>query len=206
MVWDHNAQTIVMLSIIDNQEFEVFWPTDQESIDSDNYKIKLSSEKTESMYVTRDFVMQSLQDDYELHVRMIHWTNWPHQCVYISEIFHLPNTVHETQLGYQNGPVVVVDSCNILLHNYIKETTDLRKSCDIYMYSKLYHNKRPGLWMSCDNYLRLHLAMQALCTKSEETPDLYAMANGTINGSLSNDYLRVPPEGMEAVGTGFTVA
>ncbi|KAB0798293.1 hypothetical protein PPYR_09286 [Photinus pyralis] len=199
MVWDHNAQTIVMLSIID-EEFEMFWPTEQESIDSDNYKIKLSSEQTEATYVTRDFVMQSLQDDYELHVRMVHWTNWPRQCVYISEIFQLPNAVQETQLGYQNGPVVVVDrfgssdAATYCCLTTLKKQLTYENHADIYMYSKLYHNKRPGLWVSCDNYLRLHLALQALCTKSEDTPDLYAMANGAINGSLSNEYHSVPPE------------
>ncbi|KAF5300368.1 hypothetical protein FQR65_LT00989 [Abscondita terminalis] len=212
MVWDHNAQTIVMLSVIDNQEFEIFWPMEQDTIDSDNYKIRLSSERVESMYVTRDFVMQSVQDDYELHVRMIHWTNWPHHCIYISELFHLPNMVQETQMGYQNGPVVVVDRCGSAEAATYCCLTTLKKQlayenhADIYMYAKLYHNKRPGLWASCDNYSRLHLAIQAICNETENISDWYAMANGTINGSLSNDCLRVPPEGMEAMGTGLTVA
>lgn len=82
---------------------------EEESIDAENYKVKLINEQAQSTYVTRDFTMQSLQDDYELHVRMIHCTNWPNHCTSISEIYHLPNTVQETQLGYQNGPVVIVD-------------------------------------------------------------------------------------------------
>ena len=52
--------------------------------------------------------MQSLQDDYELHVRMVHCVNWPHHCS-ISEIFHLPSTVQKKQLGYQNAPIIVID-------------------------------------------------------------------------------------------------
>ncbi|KAF5274572.1 hypothetical protein FQA39_LY07184 [Lamprigera yunnana] len=212
MVWDHNAQTIIMLSIIDNEEFEVFWPTEQDSIDSDNYKIKLGSEHMESNYVTRDFVMQSVQDDYELHVRMIHCTNWPHNCLYISELFHLPDIVQDTQMGYQNGPVVVIDRFGSSEAATYCCLTTLRKQlayedhADIYMYSKLYHNKRPGIWSLCDNYLRLHLAIHALCSQSESSADRYTMANGTINGSLSNDCQRVPPEGMEAMGTGLAVA
>ncbi|XP_071054817.1 putative receptor-type tyrosine-protein phosphatase mosPTP-1 isoform X3 [Onthophagus taurus] len=200
MVWDHNAQTIVMLSIIDNQEFEVFWPVEQEFIEAENFKIKQTNETVQSSYVTRDFTMQSLQDDYELHVRMIHCMNWPHHCPSISEIYHLPNTVQDTQLGYQNGPVVVVDRfggteaatfcCLITFKKHITYDNNV----DVYMYAKLYHNKRPGIWSNIDDYLRLHLAVQTFCTPPEGTPDLYAMANGAVNGSLSNDSVRVPPE------------
>lgn len=77
---------------------------------------------------------------------------------------------------------------------------------DIYMYAKLYHNRRPGIWSSPEDYLRLHLAVQTLCNPPEGIPDLYAIANGAVNGSLSNDCIRMPPEGMEAVGPRLTVA
>lgn len=74
------------------------------------------------------------------------------------------------------------------------------------MYAKLYHNKRPGIWSIIDDYLRLHLALQTLCCPPEGPQDIYPIANGTVNGSLSNDSIRVPPEGMEAVGHQLTVA
>lgn len=79
---------------------------------------------------------------------------------------------------------------------------------DIYLYAKLYHNKRPGIWTSSDDYLKLHLAVQTLCTPPEgPPPDLYAMTNGTVNGSLSTaDYSRILPEGMEEMGPRLTVA
>lgn len=77
---------------------------------------------------------------------------------------------------------------------------------DVYMYAKLYHNRRPGIWSSSDDYLRIHLAVQALCNPPEGVPDMYALANGTINGSLSTNCVRMPPEGMEAVGPQITVA
>lgn len=53
--------------------------------------------------------MQSLQDDYELHVRMIQYSDWPNHCPSVLNIYQFPSQVHELQLGYQNGPVVVVD-------------------------------------------------------------------------------------------------
>ncbi|KAK9890036.1 hypothetical protein WA026_008843 [Henosepilachna vigintioctopunctata] len=199
MVWDHNAQTIVMLSIIDNQEFEVFWPVDQETIDADSYKIKLVNEQAQSTYVTRDFTMQSLQDDYEIPVKMIHCTNWPHHCAGISEVYHLPNIVLDA--GIQNGPIVVVDRFGGTEAASFCILTSLRKHImydnhiDIYLYAKLYHNRRPGIWNSMGAYLQLHMAVQTLCSPPENaTPDLFAMANGTINGSVSNDCIRVPSE------------
>ncbi|XP_063928096.1 tyrosine-protein phosphatase 99A isoform X2 [Zophobas morio] len=210
MVWDHNAQTIVMLSIIDNQEFEVFWPMDQETVDAESYKVKLVNEQAQSTYVTRDFTMQSLQDDYEIPVKMIHCTNWPQHCCSIAEIYHLPNTVLD--MGIQNGPIVVVDkfggteAASFCVLTTLKKHLMYDNHVDVYMYAKLYHNKRPGIWSSCDDYLRLHLAVQTLCSPPEGTPDLYAMTNGAVNGSLSNDCVRVPPEGMEAVGPRLTVA
>lgn len=78
---------------------------------------------------------------------------------------------------------------------------------DIYMYSKLYHNRRPGIWSSVEDYLKLHLAVQSLCTSTTEgMPDVYASANGNVNGSVSNDSVRMPPEGMESVGPRLAVA
>lgn len=75
------------------------------------------------------------------------------------------------------------------------------------MYSKLYHNRRPGIWSSTDDYLKLHLAVQCLCTSTAPgMPDVYATANGNVNGSVSNDSVRVSPEGMESIGPRLTVA
>lgn len=88
----------------------------------------------------------------------------------------------------------------------LKKQLSYENHADVYMYAKLYHNKRPGVWSSSDDYLRLHLALQALCSPPEGTTDTYAMSNGTINGSLSNDCVRVPPEGMESIGPRLTVA
>lgn len=76
------------------------------------------------------------------------------------------------------------------------------------MYAKLYHNRRPGIWSSQDDYLRIHLAAKALCSQQEATPDLYTLTNGgaALNGAISNDCIRVPPEGMESVGSRLTAA
>ena len=74
------------------------------------------------------------------------------------------------------------------------------------MHAKLYHNKRPGIWPTIEDYLRLHIAMLSLCTSDSSSSNALTMANGVINGSLCNDNIRIPPEGMEAVEPQLTVA
>lgn len=74
------------------------------------------------------------------------------------------------------------------------------------MYAKLYHNKRPGIWAKCEDYLRMHLAVQAVCSPPEETADLYVIANGIINESLSDDGVCTPLEGIEMAGRKVSVA
>ncbi|XP_049824073.1 tyrosine-protein phosphatase 99A isoform X2 [Aethina tumida] len=203
MVWDHNAQLIVMLSILDNQDFEVFWPVEQETIDTESFKVKLVNELIHNTYLTREFIMQSLQDDYEIRVRMIHGNNWPHSGASIADIYQIPNIVLENVI--QNGPIVVVDKYGGTEAATFCALTTLKKhllhddKIDVYMYAKLYHNKRPGIWTCIDDYLDLHLAVQTLCTSTENAPDIFPTANGTANGTVTADYLRISPEGMETI-------
>lgn len=105
---------------------------------------------------------------------------------------------------------------------------------DMYMYAKLYHNRRPGIWSSSSDYVRLHLALQAAIS----SPDMYTAVNGSTtntnavtsvntntvvpaaptvhlnavsvnlnaNGTISNDHIRMPPEGMESSENNYTLA
>ncbi|XP_056645742.1 tyrosine-protein phosphatase 99A [Diorhabda sublineata] len=205
MIWDHSAHLIVMISFIDNSEYEVFWPVGDEIIETDTYTCKQTNEVTTSTYYLREFLMKSVQDDYEIPVKMLHCLNWPHQVSSINEMYHLPNFILDMQ-KIQNGPIVVVDRFGGTEAATFCALTTLKKhliydnKVDVYMYAKLYHNKRPGIWISSDDYMRLHLCVQSLCNPpepgiTEVTPDLYAMANGTINnGSVSTDCIRIPPE------------
>ncbi|XP_018334837.1 tyrosine-protein phosphatase 99A [Agrilus planipennis] len=204
MVWDHNAQILVLLSIID-EEYEVFWPVENGSIEGENFKVNLLSQEAQSDYIILEFSLQSLQDDYELHVRMIHSLNWPHACANPAEMYTLPTLVQELPSNYQNGPIVVIDrfggteAATFCSLTTLKKQLAYENHADVYMYAKLYHNWRPGIWNSVDDYLRLHLAVQALCAMVENIPESYAFTNGTVNGSISSsDCVRVPPEGMEA--------
>lgn len=60
-------------------------------------------------YICRDFVMQSIQDDYELNVRMLHCPSWPSSFGHPASIYDFIVDVHQRCNEYRNGPIVVVD-------------------------------------------------------------------------------------------------
>nr|CAD7403677.1 unnamed protein product [Timema cristinae] len=228
MVWDHNAQTVVLLSNLDDQhvgtyfqEFGNFWPSNQEDIDAEHFKVKFVEESEHVGYSTRDFIVQSVQDDYALAVRLIQCSNWPHCCNPLNKAFELINLVQEWHLEYQNGPIVVVDRYESVLWSLmfggteaatfcclmtLSKQLDYENTVDVYMYAKLYHNKRPGIWKTKDDYLLMYRALKTVTSSASSglptpaPPDLYLTANGHINGFVGNGNgnIRVPPEGMEA--------
>lgn len=131
MIWDHNVQTIVLLSSLDDivsahlnlisinhpidcllflmlQSYQQFWPDDSLRIESDHYRINYVSKMNKCDYVCRDFVMQSIQDDYELNVRMLHCPSWP-ELGHPSSIYDFIVDVHQRGSEYRNGPIVVID-------------------------------------------------------------------------------------------------
>lgn len=59
-------------------------------------------------YVCRDFAIQSIQDDYELNVRMLHCPSWPEMSS-VTNIFDFIVDVHRRGNEYRNGPIVIVD-------------------------------------------------------------------------------------------------
>ncbi|XP_023703350.2 tyrosine-protein phosphatase 99A isoform X4 [Cryptotermes secundus] len=233
MVWDHNAQTIVMLSSSDDQEFGIFWPVAHEEMEAENFRVKFVEESDCGDYVTRDFTVQSLQDDYELPVRMMHCANWPHNCSPITSLFELIHLVQEWHREYRNGPIIVMDryggteAAIFCCLTTLNKQLEYENHVDVYMYAKLYHNKRPGIWKCQDDYLLLYHALESLTSSMANAipppppaptpaqPDLYLTANGHINGFVGNGNgpgqgngsVRVPPEGMESgVGRRDTLA
>ncbi|XP_049782864.1 tyrosine-protein phosphatase 99A-like isoform X1 [Schistocerca cancellata] len=212
MVWDHNAQTIVMLSYIDGQDFGIFWPIENEEIDCENFKVKYVDTAENETCMTMNVVLQSLQDDYELTTRIIQCPNWPHNCSPVSTVFQLIMLVQELHLRFQNGPVVIVDRyggteaatfcCLMTMFKQLK----FESSADLYMYAKLYHNKRPGIWRSKDDYFMMYKALACLVSNAvhhpvpmsaSAPPDLYLTANGHVNGfaGTTNGCSQAPSRG-----------
>lgn len=185
MVWDHNAQTIVTLSSCNVDEgFGVFWPTADSELDAENYKVKFISESEHVGYQTRDFIVQSMQDDYELPVRIIQCPEWPHNCIPLSSMAELLRIVQEWHLDYQNGPIIVMDrvggteaSIFCCLTTLTKQL-DYENHADVYMYAKLYHNRHPGIWKSQEDFLLLYRALEAMHGNCNHSSSASAAGSG----------------------------
>lgn len=109
-LWDHNVQMVVVLSVIDNQEYPTFWPPQGEDIDYDTFRVKLSHESDQGCFIIRDFSIQSLQDDYELCIKMIQCSHWPHTMISpTSAVFELVTFVQESLRESSSGPIAVLD-------------------------------------------------------------------------------------------------
>ena len=164
MVWDHNSITIVVLSsVIDEKEFPQFWPEKEDECDYGSFKVKMTEETT--MYqetggyiTTRDFIMQSTQDDYELTCRLIHCPGWPVACGPLSAVFDLVKLVQDWHVD-QSGPMIVVDryggteAATFCALTTLYKQLNFEDCVDVYMYAKLYHLRRPGIWRSQVSYI-----------------------------------------------------
>nr|XP_036674714.1 tyrosine-protein phosphatase 99A isoform X4 [Drosophila suzukii] len=203
MVWDHNAQTVVLLSSLDDINFAQFWPDEATPIESDHYRVKYLNKTNKSDYVSRDFVIQSIQDDYELTVKMLHCPSWP-EMSNPNSIYDFIVDVHERCNDYRNGPIVIVDryggaqACTFCAISSLAIEMEYCSTANVYQYAKLYHNKRPGVWTSSEDIRVIYnilsflpgnlnlLKRTALRTEFEDvttaTPDLYSKicSNGNV--------------------------
>jgi len=198
MVYDHNSQTIVLLTQTnDPKDFPQFWPQKEHEVDYGSFKVKLTQESSlirsedGGSIVTRDFIMRSNQDDYELQTRVIHCPGWPECCGPLSAVFDLIQVVqsasqqqasqqklhdghststtvtigqeHEPQNG---GPIIVVDkfggteAATFAVLTTLFKQINFEDAVDVYMYAKLAHLRRPGIWSSQDDYLFLYRAIE----------------------------------------------
>lgn len=225
MVYDHNSQTIVLLTQMnDLKEFPQFWPQKEDEVDYGSFKVKLTQESTimkgESggLIITRDFIMRSNQDDYELQTRVIQCPGWPECCSPLSGVFDLIQIVqnatqqqasqqkmhdgnnktttvtigqeHEPQNG---GPIIVVDkyggteAATFAVLTTLFKQINFEDAVDVYMYAKLAHLRRPGIWSTQDDYLFLYRAVENYASRLSENSanNQYATLTPT-NHSLSH--------------------
>ncbi|OXA53024.1 Tyrosine-protein phosphatase 99A [Folsomia candida] len=231
MLWDHNVQMVVVLSVIDNQEYGTFWPPQGEDMDFDTFRVKLVQESDQGCFIIRDFSIQSLQDDYELSIKMVQCSHWPHTMISPSSaVFELVTFTQESLRESSSGPIAVLDrfggteAATFCTLTTLVKQMNLESHIDVYMYAKLYHEQRPGVWKNLDDYLFLYRCMEALtCTSNgiphtptspspllppsgtdpfiTTTPNILP-PNGHMNGRIihnGNGTVRVPPDGMETV-------
>ncbi|XP_075525453.1 putative receptor-type tyrosine-protein phosphatase mosPTP-1 isoform X3 [Dermacentor variabilis] len=210
MVWDHNSQTVVVLSVVDEKEYPQFWPDTDEEQDYGSFKVKPTSDETATTastdtvpadekpsggpgLVSRDFILQSTQDDYELSCRVIQCPGWPQACTPMATLFDLIRTVAARHAEDLNGPVVIVDKCGgteaatfCCLSSLYKQL-ESEKCVDVYLYAKLYHMRRPGIWKSQDDFLFLYRAVESLLAVSNSPAAAAPILANATNGQLTSN-------------------
>lgn len=225
MVYDHNSQTIVLLTQMNDyllKEFPQFWPQKEDEVDYGSFKVKLTQEstlmKTENggLIITRDFIMRSNQDDYELQTKIIHCPGWPECCGPLSSVFDLIQVVqnatqqqasqqkmhdghtttttvtigqeHEPQNG---GPIIVVDkfggteAATFAVLTTLFKQINFEDAVDVYMYAKLAHLRRPGIWSSQDDYLFLYRAIENYASSMNEAATNQASSLAALSSGIT---------------------
>lgn len=94
------------------QSFLQFWPNENETIENEYYRVEMapddSMDDEQFDYVIKRFRIQSIQDDYEMEVRMLYNPSWPN-LNNTTSLYDFLIKMHERQDSYKNGPIVVVD-------------------------------------------------------------------------------------------------
>jgi len=81
MVWDHNSQTVVVLSDSTDEDYQVFWPINKADVEFENFRVRFIEEHKIPLppisnsvpshpdeYVTQiEVAAQSLQVNYHHH-------------------------------------------------------------------------------------------------------------------------------------------
>ena len=93
MVWDNNSSQIVVLNADDTENCKIYWLPLGEYMECDSFTVMLREENFDINFVVRDFLLQSLDEDYEFNCRMISACYWPDSCAPIRTSFDLINKV-----------------------------------------------------------------------------------------------------------------
>ncbi|CAF2523110.1 unnamed protein product [Rotaria sp. Silwood2] len=167
MIWNTHANIILSLYADEKLQSDVpdFWPLVSQIIDCGSFIVCLTNEHFEYEYIYRDFSLRSIEENYELKVKLISCTYWPETCSPIKTSFNLINTIRNLK---SNGPIVVHDLfgghragtfCALYTMN---EQIEIEGKLNVYELAKFYYLKRPGIWRHHGDLLHLYRCAEIL--------------------------------------------